>query len=155
MRVGKREEINVNIKKPTGFVVRVSPCPPLVRVFLCVRSRTYIRGGVFVCVCVCERVFGRDGETDISIAKGFDNQKGPAAAAVTARRIRSFRHANLCGRDRAGRGGVIACVCARQQIAALVRRPRRPYGNRRRRRRRRRLYRPATATTAATARCKS
>jgi len=35
-----------------------------------------------------------NGETDISIAKGFDNQKGPAVA-VTARRIRSFWHANL------------------------------------------------------------
>jgi len=40
-----------------------------------------------------------DGETDISIAKGFDNQKGPVAA-VTARRIRSFRHANLWTRRR-------------------------------------------------------
>jgi len=46
-----------------------------------------------------------DGETDISIAKGFDNQKGPAVA-VTARRIRSFRHANLWTRHRRRRDDI-------------------------------------------------
>lgn len=51
--------------------------------------------------------------TDISIAKGFDNQKGP----VTARGIRSFRHANLHGGG--GDGGATAVyVCAScRQIA--------------------------------------
>lgn len=48
-----------------------------------------------------------DGETDISIAKGFDNQKGHSAA-VTARGIRSFRNANLWTKYRRRRDDNIA-----------------------------------------------
>lgn len=61
-----------------------------------------------VLACVRRRCRGGGGrETDISIAKGFDNQKGPAAA-VTARRIRSFRNANLWMRHRRQRDDIAA-----------------------------------------------
>jgi len=57
---------------------------------------------------------GGDGETDISIAKGFDNQKG-AAAAVTARRIRSFRNANLWTRHRRRRDDIATPADCRER----------------------------------------
>jgi len=73
-----------------------------------------------------------DGETDISIAKGFDNQKGPATA-VTARRIRSFRNANLWTIDTVDGGMII--FLHHEQIAkcqlVVSSAMKEPYGNRR------------------------